>query len=102
MISYTGSPSDGFVVTSALDREHIKQNWWQLLSAKEREELIRAQRCQLNLGQVKRIDSAGLAWLINAMRDTKQQGIQLQLESIPDKLIKLAKISDVEDFLTVE
>lgn len=102
MITYTGNATDGFVVTSALDREHIKQNWWQLLSSEEREELIRTQQCQLNLGQVERIDSAGLAWLINAMRDTKQRDIQLQLQSIPDKLIKLAKISDVEDFLTVE
>jgi ABC-type transporter Mla MlaB component len=49
-----------------------------------------------------RADSAGLAWLINAVRDAKQNGVSMSLYKMPEKLRKLAKISDADSFLPVE
>ena len=45
---------------------------------------------------------AGLAWLINAVRDAKQNGVSMSLYKMPEKLRKLAKISDADSFLPVE
>lgn len=54
------------------------------------------------MGDVERVDSAGLAWILNAIRDGKREGINVSLRELPEKLRKLAKISDVDGFLPVE
>jgi phospholipid transport system transporter-binding protein len=54
------------------------------------------------LSDVERADSAGLAWLINAVRDAKQNGVSITLHKMPEKLHKLAKISNADGFLPVE
>ncbi|MFZ8199045.1 STAS domain-containing protein [Alteromonas portus] len=90
------------VVHGHLDRETLSKNFWVSLSADERSTLITNKRCQIDLSDVERADSAGLAWLINAVRDAKQNGVSMTLYKMPEKLQKLAKISDADSFLPVE
>ena len=40
--------------------------------------------------------------LLNAVRDAKQNGVSMSLYKMPEKLRKLAKISDADSFLPVE
>lgn len=47
-------------------------------------------------------DTAGLAWLMNFLKRNHQQNIQFDLKNIPESLINLAKISDVDSFLSVQ
>jgi phospholipid transport system transporter-binding protein len=47
-------------------------------------------------------DTAGLAWLMNFLKDSQQQNLHFELKNIPESLIKLAKISDVDSFLSVQ
>jgi phospholipid transport system transporter-binding protein len=56
----------------------------------------------LDMSGVIHSDTAGLAWLINFLKDNQQQDVHFELKNIPESLIKLAKISDVDGFLSVQ
>jgi phospholipid transport system transporter-binding protein len=58
--------------------------------------------CTLDMSGVSHSDTAGLAWLMNFLKVNQQQNVQFQLRNIPESLIKLAKISDVDGFLSVQ
>mgnify|MGYP001029097932 FL=1 len=90
------------VVHGHLDRETLSKNFWDSLNGNERSTLINNKGCLVDLSDVERADSAGLAWLINAVRDAKQNGVSMSLYKMPEKLRKLAKISDADSFLPVE
>ena len=90
------------VIHGHLDRETLTKNFWESLSGNERSTLINNKRCEIDLSDVERADSAGLAWLINAVRDAMQNGVSMTLYRMPEKLQKLAKISDADSFLPVE
>ena len=56
----------------------------------------------LDMSGVLHSDTAALAWLLNFLKDNQQQNIRFELKNIPESLIKLAKISDVDSFLSVQ
>ncbi|MBL4631718.1 MAG: STAS domain-containing protein [Paraglaciecola sp.] len=56
----------------------------------------------LDMSGVKHSDTSALAWLLNFLKDNQQQNIRFELKNIPKSLIKLAKISDVDSFLSVQ
>ena len=56
----------------------------------------------LDMLGVSNSDTAGLAWLMNFLKDSQQQNLHFELKNIPESLIKLAKISDVDSFLSVQ
>lgn len=58
--------------------------------------------CTLDMTGVSHSDTAGLAWLMNFLKDKQLQNVQFELKNIPESLIKLAKISDVDGFLSVQ
>lgn len=89
-------------ISGHLDRDTLVKNWWDELSSEQKQHLKAKARCRFDLACVERADSAGLAWLINAMRDGKHHGVNVTLSAIPEKLLQLAKISDVETYLSVE
>ncbi|MFQ3191473.1 MAG: phospholipid transport system transporter-binding protein [Paraglaciecola sp.] len=56
----------------------------------------------LDMTGVSNSDTAGLAWLINFLKGNEQLNVHFEIKSIPESLIKLAKISDVDSFLSVQ
>jgi phospholipid transport system transporter-binding protein len=56
----------------------------------------------LDMSGVSNSDTAGLAWLMNFLKDNQQQNVHFELKNIPERLRKLAKISDVDSFLSVQ
>jgi phospholipid transport system transporter-binding protein len=56
----------------------------------------------LDMLDVSNSDTAGLAWLMNFLKDNQQKSVHFKLKNIPESLIKLAKISDVDSFLSVQ
>lgn len=61
-----------------------------------------SQKITLDMSGVTHSDTAGLAWLMNLLKFHQQQNIQMELKNIPESLINLAKISDVDSFLSVQ
>lgn len=60
---------------------------------------VTADRCELDLAQVKNVDSAGLALLLEWQLRLQAAGGGLLLQSAPDQLIRLAQISSVDTIL---
>ena len=56
----------------------------------------------LDMSGVSHSDTAGLAWLMNFLKDNQRQNVHFKLKNIPESLINLAKISDVDSFLSVQ
>lgn len=53
----------------------------------------------IDLSQVTKVDSAGLAWLFYLLEQATQYSCQLLFSSIPEKLTKLITLSGVEGLL---
>lgn len=89
------------LLPAQLDRDVLRDNWWDCLTSQQQNDLRRAAAVTFVFKNDARIDSAGLAWLLNAVRDATFHGIAISLQNVPTKLLKLAKISDVDIFLPV-
>ncbi|GMR19703.1 MAG: hypothetical protein BMS9Abin36_0298 [Gammaproteobacteria bacterium] len=50
----------------------------------------------INLQQVRHVDSAGLALLLEWMRLAREAGRSLQFENIPEQLTKLINVSNLQ------
>lgn len=96
------SDQGAVVVHGNLDRDTLTKDWWQRLTNAERNSLTSLKTCVFDLSDVERVDSAGLAWLVNAIRDGRKEGISITLREPPAKLLKLAKISDVDTLLPLD
>lgn len=58
------------------------------------------QRLEVDLEGVSGVDSAGLALLIGWLADARAAGISMSYRSVPDRLLAIARISDIDALLT--
>ncbi|NVK56924.1 MAG: STAS domain-containing protein [Alteromonadaceae bacterium] len=89
-------------LTGALDRQSLSQDWWKSLSSNEQQQYRHSSHCVMDFSAVERVDTAGLAWTLNAIRDGKAQGVKITLCNLPEKMLKLAKISELDGILPIE
>ena len=82
-----------------LDRESLKGDWWQLLSAAQKSSLSKVEQLNIDLENAPRADTAGLAWLINIARDANTQNIKVIFANVPTKLLNLADLSGAKQIL---
>ncbi|WP_133470781.1 STAS domain-containing protein [Paraglaciecola marina] len=96
--------SDGhFILQGDLNRNTVTSAWKNSLSdLNAKQDKSNTVLPIVDLAGVRDVDTAGLAWLVNLLRQSKQQHIQFQLKNVPVTLINLAKISDVDNFLSVQ
>ena len=57
-------------------------------------------QARVDLAQVTRIDSAGVAFLVALWRRAREQGASLVFESVPDSLYPLLQLYDLESIIT--
>ncbi|MFT2091880.1 lipid asymmetry maintenance protein MlaB [Paraglaciecola sp. 2405UD69-4] len=97
-------PSSGhFVLQGDLNRNTVTSGWRNAindLSAKQ--DATGKALAIVDLSEIQDVDTAGLAWLVNLLKHSKQKNIRFQLKNVPATLINLAKISDVDQFLSVQ
>jgi phospholipid transport system transporter-binding protein len=80
----------------------IAKDWWLSEDKNTLSALNKQLPITVSLKGLTRIDSAGLAWLINIVRDSKSEGFEVFFTHITDELTNLAKISDVSTLLSVQ
>jgi phospholipid transport system transporter-binding protein len=56
----------------------------------------------IDLKEVSKVDTAGLAWLLQQTEVAQANACQLAFAHLPSELIKLAKLSGVDGFLPVD
>lgn len=96
------SPKGYFSLQGALNRATIAKSDALDSLEKCKQSSVKGKGATLDMSGVNHSDTAGLAWLINFLKNNQLQNIQFELKNIPESLIKLAKISDVEGFLSVQ
>jgi phospholipid transport system transporter-binding protein len=90
-----------FLLSGELNRDTVTHFWpnclQELLAASHKGDAL-----VLDLIGIKDSDTAGLAWLLNLLRDSKKLNIRFSVKNLPDTIGKLAKISDVDGFLPLQ
>jgi len=84
------------LLVGELTRQTVMQ-----IPEKSIKQLINQESPVIDLQQVTRIDTAGLAWLFYLLEQANKDNCQLSFSNIPDKLNKLISISGVEGFLPI-
>lgn len=101
-MSFTTQLRDGvLLITGDLTKYSIGKDWW-VSEGKNASSQLNSGALTVDLSEVDRADSAGLAWLINLIRDCKTNKIPVVLKKVPSDLLDLAKISDASDLLPLE
>lgn len=84
------------VLAGELTRQTVMQ-----ISRKSIKQLVAQQSLILDLEQVTRIDTAGLAWLFYLLEQASAASCKLSFSNVPAKLNKLISLSGVEGFLPI-
>lgn len=85
------------VLVGELTRQTVMQ-----ISKKNIKQILTQSNLVLDLQQVTRIDTAGLAWLFYLLEQAMAARCQLSFSNIPAKLNKLINLSGVEGFLPID
>lgn len=100
-ISLSGSKDNCVIdIDGELDRDTLTVNLWESLSTESRSAVEAAQEVCIDLNKVARADTAGLAWLLNAMRDIQARKKSVSITNIPKKLVDLADLSNAGQLIT--
>ncbi|MBB1313137.1 MULTISPECIES: STAS domain-containing protein [Aliivibrio] len=83
--------SDEISFKGALDRETVPNLWNKLTEWKPKLEQVK-----VDLTHVNRIDSAGVVLLLHLIEHAKKQNCHIMLAFVPDQLITLIQLSNVE------
>ena len=86
--------ADSSTLVGELTRHTVMQ-----ISKKNIQALISQQSLIVDLSQVTRVDTAGLAWLFSLLEQANNNRCKLAFSNVPAKLTKLISLSGVEGFL---
>lgn len=87
-------------VDGELDRDTLMINLWDSLSGELLSKVVQSKHVTIDLAEVGRGDTAGLAWLLNAIRDIRAQHKSVAVQNIPKKLVDLASLSNANELIT--
>jgi len=90
-LTITGEES---VVVGELIRTTITKSF-----EKESKKLFSSTKMVVDLSQIKKVDTAGLAWLLYIVEQAILNSCQLTFIHIPQDLLKLARLSGVDSFI---
>lgn len=86
-------------IIGELDQTVLTGDYWPNVSEGDKQTLLAAKQVNVNLSAVERADTAGLAWLINLIKDAKAHKVKVSFQSVPDKLLNLADLSGAKEML---
>ncbi len=93
-LTFDATGESGFKVTGRLGFDTVHTIW-----EPSRAALTLAAEPSVDLGGVTYVDSAGLALVLDWVGQARARGQQLHLTRVPGKLMDLARISEVDEFL---
>ncbi|WP_371188062.1 lipid asymmetry maintenance protein MlaB [Thalassotalea maritima] len=65
-------------------------------------DIVNGQHQAVDLSQLKNVDTAGLAWLLMLFQYAKQKQSTINYSQAPVELVKLAKLSRVDQLLNID
>ena len=61
--------------------------------------MVRGRNVQVDLAEVTRVDSAGLAMMVEWLREAQDKGLGISFNNVPEQLQSMAHICGLEDIL---
>ena len=61
--------------------------------------MVRDRHVQVDLAEVTRVDSAGLAMMVEWLREAQDKGLGISFNNVPEQLQSMARICGLEDIL---
>lgn len=96
----SGSQSDAcLLISGELDRTVLVHDYWVSLTTQDKKELVKVGKFSVDLNDVERADTAGLAWLINIVKDAQANKVEVVFVNVPSKLLNLAELSSADTIL---
>jgi phospholipid transport system transporter-binding protein len=86
-----------FAIAGTLDHDSVPALWRQIATL-----LDGAPEAQVDLQQVSRSDSAGLALLVSWLREGHRRGIEVRFHHVPSQLVDIARTSGLDGLLPIE
>lgn len=86
--------SDSYQITGELNRDSVPALWQELQQWQPESSDI-----DVNLGNINRVDSAGMVMLIHLIEHAKKQNCHIMLSFVPKELKTLFQLSNVEEYL---
>jgi phospholipid transport system transporter-binding protein len=87
-------------IIGELDQTTLVQDYWDMLPDSDKKNIIASGQLKVDLSEVERSDTAGLAWLINLVKHAKAKKVKVSFKSVPDKLLNLANLSGAKNILS--
>ncbi|GAA3899544.1 lipid asymmetry maintenance protein MlaB [Gibbsiella dentisursi] len=85
---------DRLVLSGHLDRDTLLPLWQQ------RDKLL-AGKTAIDVAQLQRVDSSGLALLLHLREQQRQRGVDLRIDGVTDKLNTLITLYNLRDIMPV-
>lgn len=82
-----------------LDHDSLTHDFWHALPQENKDSVMASHLLEVDLENVERADTAGLAWLINLVKDLSNAQVEVRFSNIPDKLTNLAALSGADILL---
>ena len=82
------------VLSGELTRHYVAH-----LARQKQNSLFKKNVANIDLAQVTKVDTSGLAWLLLIVEKAQQKNLTLSFSNLPHDLVKLAKLSAVEALL---
>jgi phospholipid transport system transporter-binding protein len=89
-LSIDNSSPAHLLISGELDQTTLVYDYWPKLPASDKEKLIEGGLINVDLANVERTDTAGLAWLVNLVKHAQANKVKVSFQSVPDKLLNLA------------
>jgi phospholipid transport system transporter-binding protein len=83
-----------WVLSGELDFETVPS-----LLAHQGVHMSRGSSIQVDFAKVTRVDSAGLALMIEWLRESERKKIAIRFDNVPEQLLSIARICGLEDIL---
>ncbi|GAA3611545.1 lipid asymmetry maintenance protein MlaB [Gibbsiella greigii] len=85
---------DRLVLSGYLDRDTLLPLWQQ------RDKLLAGKKA-IDVAQLQRVDSSGLALLLHLREQQRQRGVDLRIDGVTDKLNTLITLYNLRDIMPV-
>lgn len=88
-------------LSGELNQNNLQHDFWVNLAHDEAKNIVQVKKLVVELGDLVRVDTAGLAWLINIVKDARVKQVTVSFNQASEELLNLANLSGAKQLIEV-